>query len=84
MNHDEHYKTSDQGLAAYLMDQGFYCAGTVPDEHSDVRQFFVFVDVPDPKAIEEAYFRYKKEPMSARSYFEKMRTVRHLLKGGSK
>lgn len=77
------YKTSDQGLAAYFMNRGFYCAGTVADDASAVRRFFVFVDVPDPKEIEEAYFRYKQEPMSARSYFEKMRTVRQLLRNDS-
>ena len=78
---DHHYKTSDQGLAAYLMERGYFCAGTVPEEGSSTRQFFVFVDVEDPKEVEEAYFRYKKEPMSARSYFEKVRSVRRLLRG---
>lgn len=81
---EQTYKTSDQGLAAYLMERGFYCVSAIPagDARFPEKKVLVFVDVPDPKALEDDYFRYKKEAMSAKSYFEKVRTVRHIIRNG--
>jgi hypothetical protein len=83
---NNHTRRLIKGLAAYLMERGFYCVGTVKEtELEPIRYQFVFVDVPDPKAIEDSWYRYRKESLSARSYFEKLRTVRQLLReGGTK
>jgi hypothetical protein len=79
---DSHYKTTDYGLAAYFISRGYFCAGTVSmnDPGRPDRQAFVFVDVEDPKSIEDDWYRYRKESMSARDYFEKLRTASRMLK----
>lgn len=84
MDQERILKTSDQGFAAYMMLRGFYCAAAIPttaDPKSD-RRDLVFIEVDDPKQLESDYFRYKKEPFSAREYFEKVRTVRHIIRNG--
>lgn len=66
------------------MEVGFYCVRAIPagDARFPDKKLLVFIDVPDPKAIEDDYFRYRKEHMSARSYFEKVRSVRHIIRNG--
>lgn len=76
------YKTSDQGFAAYLLEKGFWCAKAIPANNPAFpdKMDFVFIDVDDPKTLEDDYFRFKVEPMSAYSYFIKTRTLRRILR----
>lgn len=84
MEQEQIFKTSDQGFAAYIMERGYYCVRAIPsgDKRFPDRKDLVFIDVEDPKQLEDDYFRYKKDVMSARSYFEKVRTVRHIIRNG--
>lgn len=85
MQDEKIYKTSDQGLAAYLMERGYFCVGTVAENDlPPIRYQFIFTDIDDPKELEDSWYRYRKEFISPRSYFEKLRTVRQLLRGADK
>lgn len=79
---DNVYTTPDRGLAAYIMLRGGYCVGAVPanDSGNPERRNFVFIDVADPKELEDSWFRNKKELMSAKSYFDKMRLAIRMAK----
>ena len=78
------YKTSDQLFAAYLMERGFYCVSAIPakDTRFPERKDFIFTDVVEPKSLEDDFYRYKRETLSARSLLEKTRTTRHILRNG--
>lgn len=75
------FKTSDRGLAAYLLYKGHNCIGCVPSNHADPRRMdFVFIDIADPKVEERTWYAKSKELMSARGYFEALSTVIRMVK----
>lgn len=78
----EVYKTTKQELAAYMMMRGAYCVGAVTslDPTFPDRATFVFTEIENPQALEDSFFRQKKEMMSAKAYFEKLRTARYMAK----
>jgi hypothetical protein len=78
MEKEQPYKTSDQGFAAYLMLRGYFCAGAI-EAKTPGRLELVFVDVPGPQELEDNYFRSRRESISARDYYEKLRTIKHII-----
>lgn len=76
------YRTSDQLFAAYLMERGYFCISAIPskDKRFPDRMDFLFADVKEPKSVEDHFYRYGKDTLSARSLLEKMRTTRHILR----
>lgn len=49
------YKTSDQGIAAWLLLQGYECVGAVPVEGDEKRKDFVFINVTSPYELAAEY-----------------------------
>lgn len=78
MEQEQITKTSDQGFAAYLMLQGFFCVGAV-ESKTPGKLELVFTDVDDARVLEENYFRSRREPVSAKDYYEKLRTIKHII-----
>jgi hypothetical protein len=81
MDKMEIYKTTDRGIAAYAMMLGHNCIGCVPSNHADVRRMdFVFIDVPNPKELEEQWYGSKKIMMSPFVYFQSLTQAIWLVK----
>lgn len=86
MKHMEIYRTSDRGLAAYLLMRGFVCVGAVPSPDAAPvdgmrgKFDFIFIDVDDAGKIERAYYGRVPEKMSAFSFITKWYTTGRILK----
>lgn len=59
-NMEEVYRTSDQGLAAYLLLLNYICLGAIPTSDPQ-RMDFVFINVDNPAVIYEQYMENKAE-----------------------
>ena len=72
------YKTSDLGLAAYLLTAGLELLGCVESgEHG--RLFFIFKDNTERENLTEAWIT-GRDQVSAKLYFSKLRVCKRLLK----
>lgn len=71
------YKTSDLGIAAYLLSQGLNLLGCIPSGETG-RLFFVFEDSEDRDAHLEAWTS-GKDQISASHYFRCLRVCKKRL-----
>lgn len=78
------YKTADYFFAAYLMYRGFYCLKAIPDEHPQFsdRKVFVFIDLPEPKKLEDDFYRGGEELIKVRELLKRIRTAQDLIHTG--
>lgn len=75
------YKTADRGIAAFAMMLGHNCIGCLPSNHTDTKRMdFVFIDVPDPKALEQRWYREEKIMMSPYVYFQRLTSAIRMVK----
>lgn len=64
---DHIFKTSDQGLGAYLILMGYPCIGAIPTDEvftnhlgtTNSRMDFIFIDVPNPGELAQEYLENK-------------------------
>lgn len=73
------YKTSDQGLAAYLLLLGYQCVGAVPVEGDGVRKDFFFVDVEEPAKLAQEYME-NKAVGKLQAYRKKLQFLNHIIR----
>lgn len=81
---EDSYKTADYFFAAYLMYKGFFCLKAIPDEHPQFadRKVFVFIDIPNPKELEDIFYRGKPEEIVARGLLRRIRTAQDMIHTG--
>lgn len=82
---DNVQRISDRGLAAYLLEKGFFCAKAIPSNARDTRRMdFIFIDLSSPilQRLEHDYLSYKREELSAKSLDDKNKRLGRLLKEG--
>lgn len=80
---NEVFKTSDQGLAAYLIVKGFQCIKAVPaGERDPRRKAFVFIDVPNADQLQKDYDNYVPDLISPKEFAQRWRTTTRIAKEG--
>lgn len=63
MGKEEIFRTSDQGLAAFLLLEEYLCVGAIPagDKRDPNRMDFVFLDVEQPSVLYQEYMENRAE-----------------------
>lgn len=72
------FRTSDHGLAGYLVYLGFNCIGAVPTK-DDKRLDFVFIDIDDAEKHTNDFLTHNDQ-VSASKYKKKLDQVRWKLR----
>jgi len=73
------YRTSDTGLAAYLLLLNHTCIGAIPVEDDDRRYDFVFIGIENP-AILAQQFQENKAVGKLKDYRKKLQFLNHILR----
>lgn len=84
---DNIFKTSDQGLGAYLVLLGYPCVGAIPSEETftdhlgktNAKMEFVFIDIPNPAELALDYMQ-NTAVGKLKEFHKNMQELRYMLR----